>query len=82
MQRRAGPALVKWRKRRYARVRAQHAARDLMAGLWAWLGSADTATRSKIHVATGRQDRFIDVHRLLAALLPADQAPETPGGHD
>ena len=57
-------------------------AADLMAGLWAWLGSADTATRSKIHLATGSQDRFIDAHRLLAALLPADQALEVPGDHD
>ncbi len=57
-------------------------ASDLMAGLWAWLGSADTATSSKIHLATGSQDRFIDAHRLLAALLPTDQALEVPGGHE
>jgi pimeloyl-ACP methyl ester carboxylesterase len=55
---------------------------DLITGLWAWLGSADTATLGKIHLATGSHDRFIDAHRLLAALLPADQALELPGGHD
>jgi hypothetical protein len=66
-----------------ARAYAQRTlpAGDPMAGLWAWLGSADAATRSKIHLATGSQDRFIDAHRLLAALLSPDQVLETPGDH-
>ncbi|MCW5657534.1 MAG: alpha/beta hydrolase [Burkholderiaceae bacterium] len=52
------------------------------AGLWTWLGSAPERLREKVHLYTGAQDRFIEGHRLMAALLPADHALEVPGGHD
>ncbi len=54
---------------------------ETIAGLWSWLGSADKTVLSKIHLCTGSEDRFIDAHRLLAALLPTGQVLELPGGH-
>lgn len=55
---------------------------DGEAGLWSWIGRAPDVLRDKLHLYTGSQDRFIDGHRLLAALLPGDHALELPGDHD
>jgi pimeloyl-ACP methyl ester carboxylesterase len=58
------------------------AARDDPEGLlWTWLGRT-AAAREKIHLYTGSQDRFIDGHRLLEALLPQDHVLEVPGAHN
>jgi len=63
-----------------AYARATHD--DVETGLWTWLGRAPEATRDKLYLYTGSQDRFIEGHRLMAALLPKDHALEVPGDHD
>jgi hypothetical protein len=59
-----------------------HAAGDLEAALWSWLGHSTPAMRDRIHLYTGSQDRLIAGQRLLAALLAADHVVEVPGDHD
>jgi pimeloyl-ACP methyl ester carboxylesterase len=54
---------------------------DPEGGLWTWLGRTP-APREKIHLYTGSQDRFIDGHRLMAALLAKDHVLELPGEHN
>jgi pimeloyl-ACP methyl ester carboxylesterase len=66
-----------------AEAYARTAANDgVGSGLWTWLGHSPTALRNKIHLYTGSEDRFIDGHRLLAALLPKDHVLELPGDHN
>jgi pimeloyl-ACP methyl ester carboxylesterase len=60
---------------------AKTAPDDVEGVLWSWLGRT-TAAREKIHLYTGSQDRFIDGHRLLEALLPKDHVLELPGAHN
>jgi hypothetical protein len=62
----------------YARA-APHG--DLESGLWEWFGGAQ-APRDKIHLYSGSEDRFIEGHRLMRALLPKDHVVELPGAHD
>ena len=52
------------------------------AGLWTWLARAPGSVRNKLHLYTGSEDRFIEGHRLMAALLPKDHSLELPGDHD
>lgn len=54
---------------------------DAEGDLWTWLGSTP-APREKIHLYTGSEDRFIDGHRLMAALLAKDHVLEVPGDHN
>jgi pimeloyl-ACP methyl ester carboxylesterase len=48
--------------------------------VWAWIGRGQPAP--PLHLGYGRDDRFADAHRLLAAQLPADRVFDAPGGHD
>lgn len=47
---------------------------------WAWIAGGQAAPL--LHLGYGRDDRFADAHRLLAAQLPADHHFDLPGGHD
>ena len=35
-----------------------------------------------MHLGFGREDRFVDAHRLMAKALPETAVNEVPGGHD
>lgn len=52
--------------------------------VWAWLGAPGGAAARgpELHLGYGRDDRFADAHRLLAAQLPAPRSFSLPGGHD
>ncbi|HZF80153.1 MAG TPA: alpha/beta hydrolase-fold protein [Rubrivivax sp.] len=54
---------------------------DIDQTLWTWL-SALPAETPPIWLASGREDRFAEEHKLLAALLPPDRVHMVPGGHD
>lgn len=53
---------------------------DLDRDLWAWL--AAPASAMPVYLGYGRDDRFAESHRVLAALLPPGRSFDTPGGHD
>ena len=57
---------------------------DYQRGLWRWLKSCTTQPGScpRILLGFGTGDRFVRAHRLLAAILPAEDVVEVPGGHD
>jgi pimeloyl-ACP methyl ester carboxylesterase len=62
-------------------ARRQPQADDLLEHeVWAWL--AKRPVEPALHLGYGRDDRFVDAHRLLAARLPADRVFDVPGGHD
>jgi pimeloyl-ACP methyl ester carboxylesterase len=66
-----------------AEAYARTAANDVLgSGLWLRLGRSPAALRDKIYLHTGSQDRFIEGHRLMAALLASDHVLELPGGHN
>ena len=48
--------------------------------VWAWIGRG--AAGAPVHLGFGRDDRFADAHRLLAAQLPPERHLDLPGGHD
>lgn len=48
--------------------------------VWAWIGRGQAAPL--LHLGYGRDDRFVDAHRLLAEQLPAGRVFDLPGGHD
>lgn len=48
--------------------------------VWAWIARGQAA--GPVHLGYGRDDRFADAHRLLAAQLPGDRHVDVPGGHD
>ena len=48
--------------------------------VWSWIARGQAA--GPVHLGYGRDDRFADAHRLLAAQLPADRQIDVPGGHD
>ncbi len=48
--------------------------------VWAWIARGQALPQ--LHLGYGRDDRFVDAHRLLAAQLPAERCFETAGGHD
>jgi hypothetical protein len=48
--------------------------------VWSWVARGLAA--GPVHLGYGRDDRFADAHRLLAALLPSDHHFDVPGGHD
>lgn len=48
--------------------------------VWAWIGRGHAP--GTLHMGHGRDDRFADAHRLLAAQLPPDRRFDLPGGHD
>jgi len=58
--------------------------------LWQWLKTltqphdpaAGDVEPSQVWLGYGRDDRFADAHRLLAAALPPDRVFTAPGGHD
>jgi pimeloyl-ACP methyl ester carboxylesterase len=50
--------------------------------VWAWLARGGGQDRPPLHLGHGRDDRFVDAHRLLAAQLPADRHFDEAGGHD
>jgi len=52
--------------------------------IWRFIQShqARPAKRRPIHLGYGRDDRFAEAHRLMAAALPAGSVCEVPGGHD
>ena len=52
---------------------------DYQRHLWAWLRQAELPPTV---LACGRDDRFVDACRLLAARLPEEAFLTTPGGHD
>lgn len=59
----------------------QPQADDLLEhAVWAWIARGGAAPL--LHLGFGRDDRFVDAHRLLAAQLPAARVFEAPGGHD
>jgi len=55
---------------------------DAEGTLWSWFGLAPDAVRDKVHLYTGRDDRFIAGQRLLAQRLAPDHVLEVPGDHD
>jgi pimeloyl-ACP methyl ester carboxylesterase len=57
------------------------AADDVDTQLWRWLAERP-ANGAPLWLGAGSDDRFAAAHRLLAALLPAERAVFTPGGHD
>lgn len=48
--------------------------------VWAWIGRGLPGT--PLHLGYGRDDRFAEAHRVLAALLPPQRSFSAPGGHD
>ena len=57
---------------------------DYQRKLWVWL-KACTEHREpcpRIFLGFGSEDRFVRAHRMLAAVLPADQVVVVPGSHD
>lgn len=48
--------------------------------VWAWVARGQAA--GPVYLGYGRDDRFADAHRLLAAQLPPDHQLAVPGGHD
>ena len=64
----------------WAAGRAAQADDGLEHEVWAWIGRGQAA--ATLQLGYGRDDRFADAHRLLAAHLPAAQVFDTPGGHD
>ncbi len=63
------------------RSAAPAAAGDIDDALWRWL-SAPPPGAPPIWLGYGDEDRLIEGHRLLAALLPPDHVAMAPGGHD
>lgn len=57
---------------------------DYARYLWAWLKRehAAGASRMPIYLGYGQDDRFVEGHRLLAKLLPAENTCALSGGHD
>ncbi|MBK7234106.1 MAG: alpha/beta fold hydrolase [Sterolibacteriaceae bacterium] len=57
---------------------------DLEREVWGWL--ADGMTRPDrapaVYLGYGRDDRFVEGHRMIAGTLPADRSSPVPGGHD
>ncbi len=47
---------------------------------WAWIARGQAAPL--LHLGYGRDDRFADAHRLLAAQLPSAHCFNVAGGHD
>lgn len=57
---------------------------DLEREAWAWLADG-LATRERspsVYLGYGRDDRFADGHRMIAAALPAGHSIAVAGGHD
>jgi pimeloyl-ACP methyl ester carboxylesterase len=54
---------------------------DIDARVWRWL-AAPPPRAPQVWLGVGREDRFADSHRVLAALLPADRVAVVPGDHD
>lgn len=48
--------------------------------VWTWLAQRPQAP--PLYLGFGRDDRFADAHRRLAARLPEGHTAEAPGGHD
>ena len=48
--------------------------------VWAWL--AGRPRGPELYLGYGREDRFVEAHRLLATRLPAERVFDVPGGHD
>ena len=48
--------------------------------LWRWLSGPPPAL--PIYLGYGLDDRFVDAHRVLAGMMPADRVSTAPGGHD
>src|SRR5690606_11144079 len=56
-------------------------ATDDAANIWPWLLSLDPRSQSKIHLGYGRNDGYVDSHRLLSQYLPASNVMVVDGGH-
>lgn len=56
---------------------------DEIRSVWSWVNSVAeiNAAAPNIFLAYGRDDVFVDAHRLLASSLPATHVLTAPGGH-
>ena len=54
---------------------------NLERDMWEWL-TEPPAERLPVYLGNGREDRMVDSHHMLAAVLPADRSDEVPGDHD
>jgi pimeloyl-ACP methyl ester carboxylesterase len=57
---------------------------DYQRGVWRWLKTctAKPGTCPRILLGFGSNDPFVRAHRLLAAVMPAGDVVEVPGGHE
>jgi pimeloyl-ACP methyl ester carboxylesterase len=57
---------------------------DYQRRIWLWLQGCtrQPSTCPRIYLGFGKSDRFVRAHRLLAAVLPADQVLQVEGDHD